>query len=125
MMRWSIPKALRDGLDIKVAASAALFAITVLWGASSQWNHFNEHLASIDSNFEAQALAIEKSNGVLSQRIASLEAFKVEEEKRSAQDEKEMAMFGEQMKGLREDVSDLKGMMQTLILHEMKIDKKD
>lgn len=124
MVGWSVAKALREGLDIKTIASAALFGLTVLWGASQQWNKFNDHLASIDTKVSSQAESTEKAMTLLDGRIASLEIYRSQEEKRAAQDEKEMATLNEQIKGMREDVTDLKGMMQTLILHEMRIDKE-
>lgn len=133
------------GLDPKTAVSLVLTCFVFVWGASIKYSAFNEHMDRIDhaqmeikesmhrqdeqwnESLKANSTAIieqlkqmsaqealERNN--LATRMTTLENWRTEEEKRDIAEDTSIARIGEQVSATHSDVSDLKNLLESLII---------
>lgn len=133
------------GLDIKSACTFLFVCVTFIWGVSIKYSAFNDHMNQIDrtqielkesmrrqdeqwdASLKANSVAIIEQlkqmntqsaleRGNIATRISAIESWRLEEEKRDVAEDTAIARIGEQVVATHSDVSDLKTLLESLIL---------
>lgn len=133
------------GLDVKSFCTLTFACVTLIWSVSVKYSAFTDHMTQIDrtqielkdsmrrqdeqwdaalkansaaiveslKQMNAQS-ALERNN--LATRMATIESWRLEEEKRDVAEETSIARIGEQIAATHSDVTDLKTLLENVLV---------
>lgn len=139
-------------LDLKSACYLLVFASTAIWGLSMRYSALTTHMQEIDhyqvemrealrdqnqkwmetlkeqnstlveqlKQMNSQSVIEEKT---LDERLTSMEKWKNEEEDKVTGIGMSVARIGEQVSATREDITDLKSFLQTILIEKRSLQK--